>query len=183
MVEKLKETEVVEVEWRPFYLRPDTPPEGLELPAYLRERAAGVNERLRQMAAGYGMEMTPLKRILNTRRAHEATEYASEHGQGNAFHRVVFRKVYAEGQDISRWDVLRSAAEEVGLDVEAMQREVDGGKYAASVQEQVDEAYALGISGVPTYVLNDRYAIVGAQPYPVFEQAIARLKAGEEDED
>ncbi len=176
MVEKLKESEEVEVEWLPFYLRPDTPPEGMELPAYIREKGAQVNERLRQMANNYGMEMTPLKRILNTRRAHEATEYARAHGQGNAFHRVVFRKVYAEGQDISQWDVLRAAAEEVGLDPDEMQREVDGGKYTATVQGQVDEAYALGVNGVPTYVINDRYAIVGAQPYSVFEKVIARLK-------
>ncbi len=175
MVEKLKEKETVEVEWFPFFLRPDTPMEGMELPAYIRERGAEVNERLRQMARGYGMEMVPMARILNTRRAHEATEYARVHGQGEAFHRIVFRKVYAEGQDISRWELLRAAAEEVGLDAEEMQAEVDSGKYSAVVQELVDEAYALGVTGVPTYVINDRYAIVGAQPYSVFEQVIARL--------
>jgi predicted DsbA family dithiol-disulfide isomerase len=66
-----------------------------------------------------------------------------------------------------------------------MQAEVEQGKYTAVVQGLVDEAHAIGVTGVPTYELNDRYAVVGAQPYSVFEQVIAKLGAedeGEEDE-
>ncbi len=177
MAEKLKAEHGAEVEWRPFYLRPDTPEEGMELPAYVRSRMAGTQERLRQMARANGLEMVTPSRIPNTRRAHEATEYARQHGKGEEFHRVVFRQFYGEGQDISRWDVLRVAAGEVGLDPDAMQREVEEGRYRAEVEAQIAEAHALGITGVPTYILNDRYAIVGAQPYGVFRQSLARLAA------
>jgi len=166
----------VAVEWRPFYLRPDTSPEGMELPAYiLQSRASGSEERLRQMANAYGMGFTSTKRIYNTRLAHEATEYAREHGKANEFHRVVFRQVYAEGQDISKWEVLRSAAEEVGLNPEEIQQDVDRGKYTVEVADQVQEAYQIGISGVPTYVINDKYALVGVQPYEVFKRALAQI--------
>ena len=88
---------------------------------------------------------------------------------------MVFRKVYADGQDISKWDVLRSVAEEVGLDADDMQTVVDGGKYTAQVVEQVRWAQQIGVSGVPTYVINDRYAIVGAQPYQAFKNALAQI--------
>ena len=143
MVEKLKAEYNVDVEWRPFYLCFDTPPEGRELPEHVkRARANGSEERLRKVAKSYGMEFKSTERIYNTRLAHEATEYAREHGQGNEFHKVVFRKVYAEGQDPSQWDVLRSAAEEVGLDADEMQRDVESGKYTANV---VDTG-ALGVS-------------------------------------
>ena len=75
MVEKLKKEYNVEVEWRPFYLRPDTPPEGMELPEYIvRARANGADDRLQAMAEIYGMKFTSPERILNTRIAHEATE-------------------------------------------------------------------------------------------------------------
>ena len=177
MVERLKEEYNVEVEWRPFYLRPDTPPEGMDLPDYVqRARTNGSEERLRQMANAYGMEFASTERLYNTRLAHEATEFAREQGRGNEFHRVVFRKVYADGQDPSKWDTLRSAAEEVGLDADAMQREVDAGKYTEFVAGQVQNAYQIGVQGVPTYVINDRYAVVGAQPYEVFARAIEKLK-------
>jgi predicted DsbA family dithiol-disulfide isomerase len=121
------------------------------------------------------MEFVSVPRIYNTRVAHEATEYARQHGKGNDFHKVVFRKVYADGQDPSQWDVLRSAAQEVGLDADEMQREVESEKYMATVVDEVRWAYQIGVTGVPTYVINNRYAIVGAQPYEVFKSALEQI--------
>ena len=176
MVEKLKEEHNVDVEWRPFYLYFDTPPEGRDLPEHVkRARANGSEERLRSIANSYGMEFISTKRIYNTRVAHEATEYARERGKGNEYHKVLFRKIYAEGQDISQWDVLRSAAEEVSLDSDEMQREVESEKYTAHVADQVRWAYQIGVTGVPTYVINNRYGIVGAQPYEVFKDALEQI--------
>jgi predicted DsbA family dithiol-disulfide isomerase len=181
VVERLKEEYNVDVEWRPFYLRPDTPPEGMDLPDYvLRARANGSEERLKQIAELYGMAFASTERIYNTRLAHEATEFAREQGKGNQFHRVVFRKVYAEGEDPSKWETLRSAADEVGLDADAMQRDVDAGKFTEFVAGQVQNAYQIGVQGVPTYVINDRYAVVGAQPYEVFVRAVEKLKGSGE---
>ena len=183
MVERLKAEHNVDVEWRPFYLYTDTPPEGRELPERIKlARAQGSEERLRQMAQSYGMEFVSTPRIYNTRLAHEATEYAREHGKGNEFHKVIFRNVYAEGQDPSQWDVLRAAALEVGLDAEEMQREVEAEKYMAKVVDQVRWAYQIGVTGVPTYVINNRYAIVGAQPYEVFKGALEQIMNQKPDE-
>ncbi len=176
MVEKLKAEHNVDLEWRPFYLYFDTPSEGRDLPEHVkRARANGSEERLSQIAESYGMKFVSTKRIYNTRLAHEATEYAREHGRGNEFHKVVFRKVYAEEQDPSQWEVLRSAAEEVGLDSDEMQREVENEKYRATVEEQVRWAYQIGVTGVPTYVINNRYAIVGAQTDEVFKNALEQI--------
>lgn len=176
MVDQLKAEYNVDVEWRPYYLRPDTPPEGLDLPDYiLKARANGSEERLQNMAQMHGMDFRSTERIYNTRLAHEATEYAREHNKAIEFHKVVFRQVYADGLDISKWDVLRAAAEEVGLDAQDMQTVVESGKYTALVAEQVRWAQQIGVSGVPTYVINDRYAIVGAQPYQAFKNALAQI--------
>ena len=173
MVEKLKADYEMEVEWRPFYLYWDTPPEGRDLPEHVKQaRAAGSEQRLTQLAASFGMKFVSTKRIYNTRLAHEATEYARDHGRHIEFHHAVFDKVYAEGQDVSRWDVLQAAARQAGLNAEEMKQEVEAGKYKARVEEEVKRAYAMGVSGVPTYVLNDKYAVVGAQPYDVFKRAL-----------
>jgi predicted DsbA family dithiol-disulfide isomerase len=178
VVEKLKKDYDVDLEWRPFYLYQNVPPEGVALPEYVkRARVEGSEEHLKKLAASYGMDFVSIGRIYNTRLAHEATEYAREHGRAAEFHHAVFHKVYAKGLDISRWDVLRTAAEEAGLDAEEMQREVAGGKYTEKVADQVQQAYRIGVTGVPTYVINDRYAVVGAQPYEAFKQVIERLSA------
>jgi len=176
VVNRLVDEYHADVEWRPFYLRPDTPPEGMELPDYVKAHAAETHTRLKQMATAAGMEMVFSPRLPNTRIAHEATEYAREKGKQFEFHRVVFDKYYGKGEDISKWDVLKDAATQVGLDADEMQREVEAGKYTASVNAMVQEAEDIGVSGVPTYVLNERYAIVGAQPYEAFLQALEEIE-------
>ena len=138
--------------------------------------ANGSEERLAQMAAANGMKFKSTERIYNTRLAHEATEYAREHGRLLEFHHAVFQKVYGEGLDISSWDILRQAAQEAGLDADEMQTEVESGTYTEAVRMQVDQAQRIGVQGVPTYVMNNRYAVVGAQPYEVFLQAIERIQ-------
>lgn len=176
MVDRLQQEYQVEVDWRPYYLRPDTPPEGMELPEYIKQaRLRGSEARLQQIARSQGIDFVSTRRLYNTRLAHEATEYARGKSRANQFHRIVFRQVYGEGKDISNWEVLHQAAQEAGLDAEEMQQEVESGKYTADVAAQVRYAYQIGVSGVPTYVINDRYAIVGAQPYEAFQRALARI--------
>lgn len=176
MVERLKQEYDVDVEWRPFYLYFDTPPEGRELPEHVRQaRESGSEERLKHIAGQYGMDFRSTEKIYNTRLAHEATEYARQHGKANEFHRALFRRVYAQGEDPSQWEVLRETAQEVGLDAEEMQVRVQAGAFTGVVEDQVRSAYQIGVTGVPTYVINDRYAIVGAQPYEVFQSALRQI--------
>ena len=148
----------------------------MELPDHIKSRMAETNVRLKQMANAVGLEMVFATCIPNTRIAHEATEYARQKGKGFEFHHAVFDKFYGRGEDVSKWDVLRDAALQVGLDADEMQREVVAGKYTATVNALVKEASQIGVTGVPTYVLNDRYAIVGAQPYEAFLQALEQIK-------
>ena len=177
MVERLKEEHNANVDWRPYYLRPDTPPEGMELPDYIKHaRDNGSEERLRSMANMYGMDFKSTERIYNTRLAHESTEYARQHGKRLEFHKIVFRQVYADGLDISNWDILRAAAEEAGLDADEMQREVESDKFRMDVANQVRWAWQIGVTGVPTYVINDRYALVGAQPYEAFQKTLEKIQ-------
>jgi predicted DsbA family dithiol-disulfide isomerase len=144
----------------------------MRLPPELRDRFGGMSEQLKQMTEKAGMEMVMPDVVPNSRRALEASEYAREQGKHEAFHRTVFRKLYGEGQDIGQWEVLGAAATEVGLDPEAMEQETEAGKYRVAVGRQIAEAQRLGITGVPTFIFNDTYALVGAQPYEVFQEAM-----------
>jgi len=169
----------VEMTWLPFLLRPGMPPEGMPVPSYARSQASELRSRLKQMAEANGLDMVFGEWVPNSHRALEAAEYAREQGKHHPFHKIVFRKYYGDGQDISQWDVLRSAALEAGLDPDEMQEQTASGRYRSVVERHYEEAQQIGVSSIPTYVLNDRYAIVGAQPYKIFLQAIERLR-GEE---
>jgi len=178
-VEKLTDEFSVDLTWKPYYLRPDTPPEGMELPAHVREHMAQTNEHLKKMATEAGMKMVFPERLPNTRLAHEATEYANQKGKGLEFHQAVFDRYYGRGEDISQWKVLQEVASEVGLDPDEMRSEVESGRFTEIVRSQVEEAAEIGIEGVPTYILDDRYAIVGAQPYDHFLRALEQIQREE----
>ncbi len=141
-----------------------------------RERWGLTRDRLHKMAADANMPRVFPELISNMRRALEATEYARERGKLEEFHRLVEAAYYGEGRDVNDRSVLRAAAEEARLDADEMQRLTDEGHYREAVDASIAEAVALGVSGVPTYILEDRYAIVGAQPYEVFRQVLDRLE-------
>jgi predicted DsbA family dithiol-disulfide isomerase len=165
----------VAVEWRAFELHPEIPPAGMPMPPRIRASLGDTSNRVEQMASEAGLKMVMSDRIPNSRRALEASEHAREKGRHEAFHKAVFGKFYGEGEDLHSWAMLRSAALEVGLDPDVMQVETESGKYRAAVDAQIAEARALGITGVPTFIFNGRYAVVGAQPYAAFQEVMATL--------
>jgi predicted DsbA family dithiol-disulfide isomerase len=161
------------VEWRAYLLAPDTPPEGrpYPYPPEVREqRSAGV----RQMAAEAGLPMTGRDWVSNSRPALEAAEFAREEGLFDPFHRAVLRAYHAESRDIGKQEVLREIAESVGLDADRMVEALDAGHYTARVEEDLELSRQLGLTGVPAFIIGNR-AIVGAQPYEVFEYVMDLL--------
>lgn len=174
-VEKLKKEYDVQVDWRPFFLRPETPPEGLPLPAYVRERMKDPNNPLKRRAAQAGLKMVEREVIPSTRRAHQAAEFARDQGQLEPFQAALLRRYWSEGQDLWQWDTLRGAAQEAGLDPEAMRQAVEQGRYEQVVEDAIREAREMGIQAVPTFLVGDRFALQGAQEYAVFQQVMERL--------
>lgn len=177
VVDRLAAERPMSVDWRPFFLRPDTPPEGLRLSAEVRARMGQAHDRLRAMATDAGLDMVFPDVVPNTRRALEATEYARVEGRLEPFHRAVAHRYYGAGLDVSDWSVLGSAATEVGLDAAEMRREVDAGAFGVALDEAIAEARAIGVTAVPTYVLDGRYAIVGAQPIEAFHEVVDLIDA------
>lgn len=145
------------------------------MPAALRARFAGMTDRLRELADAADLPIVVPERIPSSRRALEAAEFARKHGRHEQFHTIVFRKFYGEGQDLHAWSVLRAASIEAGLDPDAMEEETTAGLFLDEVDRVSNQAKSLGISAVPAFVLGQRFAILGVQPYAVFEQTMARL--------
>lgn len=169
----------VDIEWRPFELHPEIPTEGASRPEYSTGDYINVKQMLKQRANASGREMIFREIIPSSRRALEASEYAREQGKHQVFHDLVFHKHYSEGLDIHEWEVLTDAAEEAGLDAEEMQSQTDAGTYTEVVTEQIMSTYKLGVRGVPAFIFNDKYVVVGAQPYEAFQKAIEQILSDE----
>jgi predicted DsbA family dithiol-disulfide isomerase len=152
------------------------PAEGWELPERYKAMNRDPDSPLRARFAAAGLKWTGRDWIPSTQRAHEATEYARAKGKLDPFHAAVLRRYWEEGEDLSSWPVLRAAAAEAGLDPDDLQRAVEGGSFREVVTALTREAMEMGITGVPTFMLDGRYAVVGAQEYAVFEQVMNKLK-------
>ena len=165
------------VDWRPFLLRPDAPEEGWPLPDRIKQFNANPDNPLKARANALNIKLIQREVVPNSRRAHEATEFARAHGKLEAFHHGVIERYWSHGDDIHDWAVLKRIATDVGLDAEALQREVDAGAWKQAMEEGAAAGQELGVSAVPTCILGGRYAIQGAQEATVFRRALAELSA------
>jgi len=110
----------------------------------------------------------------------QAGAFAKEHGtaeQQHEFHKAMFETHFTSLGNLGELETLKSLATQVGLDAEALAEALTDERYREQVQQEIDWARSVGVTGIPTFILNDQYAVVGAQPYEVFEQVMERLGA------
>jgi predicted DsbA family dithiol-disulfide isomerase len=176
-VERLSEEFAVEFDAWAFDLRPGVPPEGIS-----REQASagrvyppGYVDNLIQTARDAGIDMKRPPLIPNTRKAHEATEFAKEAGLLMPFHRAAFAAYFEREENIGDIEVLCRIGAASGLDADRLREKLADGRYAAAVEEQIAWGRTAGISGVPTFIFEEKFALVGAQDYEVFRDVADRV--------
>ncbi|AZA14625.1 DsbA family oxidoreductase [Corynebacterium choanae] len=142
------------------------------------EQARSINRSIADQGAQLGLhyDFAAMKHT-NTLRAHQLAHYAAEHGLGNALMEALFQAYFSEGLLISDPAVLVDVAVKVGLDRAGAQAAIaDDAPYVAAVRQDEAVAAQLGITSVPTFIFNNRFAVSGAQPEEVFYAAFAQLR-------
>lgn len=127
------------------------------------------------MASAEGMVIGTPPIIANSHRAFELVEFARGNGGEPDIHRALFHAYFTEERNIGDLDVLADVGSRVGLNPSAVREVLESGRYAGAVDEEIGWAREVGISSTPTFVFDERYAVVGAQEYPVLEQVMTRL--------
>ena len=160
----------------PFELHPEIPPEGRPRdevlpPAYRGRVEDGVN----RMAAAVGLQLKLHERLINSRPALQAAEFAREQGRFEPMHRELFKAYWDEGRDVSDIAVLRELALRAGVDLAGMEAAVAADRFGDYLDARRAEAEELMINGIPAHVIADRYLVMGAQPYDLFERVMAKV--------
>ncbi|MBC8098878.1 MAG: DsbA family protein, partial [Armatimonadetes bacterium] len=112
---------------------------------------------------------------ISSRAALELEKYAETHGKGGAFHHAVEEAYWRYGQDISQQEVLAGLMTQAGLPSADVNSILADTQYAQAVDADVWQAQQYGLQGVPAVVVQNKYLISGAQPYPVFQQVMAKV--------
>jgi predicted DsbA family dithiol-disulfide isomerase len=144
------------------------------------ERLAGMAEYMRDFAAKFGVnDFKQRDRIPNTRRALALGEVAREEGKLEPYRQRAMHAHWRDGMDLENDGDLRAIAKDAGLSADAVERSRDDPKYLERVDAIREESEALGVQGIPTFVIGNR-GFSGAQQYEVFvalaEQAGAKRR-------
>ncbi|WP_300691129.1 DsbA family oxidoreductase [Chryseobacterium sp.] len=180
-LEKLPFKDQVEVEWKSFQLDPTLDPGKTQNTIeYFREKkgfpeaqASQMISQVAQMGKGAGIDFNFEKALItNTFSAHRLLHLAKKHNKSNEMEEALFIAHFIDGKNVGDAEVLVSLAENVGIDKEEAMQAVTSDQLDYEVNQDIMEARNNGVSGVPFFVLNGKYAVSGAQPVEVFENAL-----------
>lgn len=173
----------VEIVWRSYQLDPAAPTEPTETARAMLarkygmspEQAAEAQGRVIAVAAEEGMSWQHDRSLhLNTRDAHRLIHLAAEQGKQGETKEALLHAYFGEAAVVSDHDVLRSIAADVGLDAERVEQVLASREYDDAVQADIDQAAAYGATGVPFFVVEQKYGVSGAQPTELFTQVLER---------
>jgi predicted DsbA family dithiol-disulfide isomerase len=171
----------VDVAWHSFELDPQAPRTAEGPPAerlaakygLTVEQAQEANNRLTATAADEGLEFhLDEARSGNSFDAHRLLHLGTVRGLGGQLKERLLRAYFTERVAIADPEELHRLGVEVGLDETDVRRVLDSDEYGEDVRADEAQAHSYGISGVPFFVIDDRYGISGAQPTELFAQAL-----------
>jgi predicted DsbA family dithiol-disulfide isomerase len=170
-----------EVEFRPYFLNPWIPREGIDRKTYLETKFGSVArydaiaERVAAAAAAEGLTYDPKKmtRQPNTIDCHRLILWARNGADPARVKQRLMELYFAEGADLSDRDVLVKAAIDCGMDGELVRRLLGGEDDVARVTSEANAAKDAGIDGVPTFIFDSSLLLTGAQPPDQLASAIA----------
>ncbi len=174
-----------DIEWHPFQLNPEMPPEGADRRSYLAARLGGQAQsdaahlRLDEMgkAAGISFNFDVMTRIPNTMNAHRLIHWAGIEGRQSLVVSALFRANFSEGRDIGDAEVLADIADSAGMDGAVVARLLATDADIAEIRARDAHSREMGITAVPTFIVDHRHAVPGAQPPEMWDKVIADIKA------
>jgi predicted DsbA family dithiol-disulfide isomerase len=173
-----------ELHWRAFELDPAAPKavdrslEEVLASKYQMsvERATELNAQMTETAREAGLEYhLDRVRLANSFDAHRLAKLAEARGLANAATERLFAAYFSEGRLISDPETLVELGTEIGLEPSAVRELLDGPLFAAEVRADEEAAREAGFTGVPTFVVDGRFAIPGAQSVETMERLLSRL--------
>jgi predicted DsbA family dithiol-disulfide isomerase len=175
----------VEVYYHPYFLNDWIPREGMPREDYLTKKFGSVDayrgtaSRVAEAAAQEGLTyaVDKIARQPNTLDSHRLIHWAGLENKGPQMKQRLMELYFTEGADLTDREVLARAAADVGLDADSVRARLASNDDVAETTRAADAAKEAGISGVPTFIIDGRYAVSGAQAPETLAQAIRQAAA------
>lgn len=184
----LKPQITAHISWKPFELNPQMPPEGQHLGEHLHEKYGSTkadSDQARNMltargaALGFKFNFTDNARIYNTFNAHRLLYWARGFDRQSELKLALFELYFTQGGNPGNYDDLVKTAAKAGLPPDEAKKILGSDHYAMEVREEEARYRALGITAVPTFIINDKYTITGGQAVEAFVLTLQKIVAEE----
>lgn len=182
-VAELSSTYDFDIEYHPFELNPTTPESGLNQKEYLTKKFGGedrykeLTARVTGVASEEGLNFDFSKQPVspNTRKAHSLIQFARSEGKQLAVKEAFMKAYFTDGIDLSKKENVVDVAVQAGLDKEKVESVLADENAPIQVALAEQELSKLGISGVPFYIINNKYGVSGAQSSETFIKAFHEI--------
>lgn len=178
-IEKLQQAFALDPVLVHFPLHPETPAEGRSLAEFYAGRnidPEAAYQRMKRLMDAEGLPYGRRTHTYNSRLAQELGKWADTQPDGGAIHDLLYRAYFVEGRNIGDPEILVEIAAAAGLPADEARRVLAERRFAAAVDADWAKSRDWGVTGVPTFVAG-RYGVVGAQPYEVLEELVAKAGA------
>lgn len=187
-LEQLQGEVNADIHWQPFELNPNMPIEGQELSEHIMEKYGSTAEQSRDnrnhliamgKSLGFEFNFTDDKRIYNTFNAHQLLHWVGEQfpERQTAFKLALLTAYFSDGRNVSDIDVLMAIVAEQGFDCAFARSLLDDQVYAADVRSLQEQWRQLGVSGVPSFIIDEKYILTGGQPAEAFVNSFRQILA------
>ena len=164
--------------WLPFDLHPEYPREGIPRAQLHARYGEPFHDRLRSMFEAAGLAYNPPPDVVpNSKDALRLAELGRDLDRHDEVHDRLMNAYWNEARNIGNVDELRALAAELDLPENDVERVLSGDEHARRVDASTAQAAAIGVTGVPGFLLDERLLVLGAQPRHVFEHAFEQLAA------
>lgn len=173
----------INIIWKSFQLDPTTVTDPslntienlAEKKGWSKEQANETIAHVTNIAKQVGLNFHFEKAVVaNSFDAHRLSHLAKKYGKQNELEEKLFAAYFTEGKNTADYHTLLQIGTEVGLDVKEIEDVLKSDTYANEVQLDIKQAQQIGVSGVPFFVLDNKYAISGAQEPDTFLQALKK---------
>jgi len=171
----------LEINWQSFQLEPDlkTEPDMNSITHFSQRKGVSPDQvkqmyaQVEQVASEIGLDFQLDSSVVaNSFNAHRLIQFAQSQGLGNEVEETLFKAYFTENKNIDDKATLLEIGVSIGLDKKDVESLLASDAFSEKVNQDMTDAQALGINGVPFFVFNDKYAVSGAQSPEVFLQTI-----------
>lgn len=172
-----------QIRWLPFMLNPAMPAEGMDRRTYLEDKFGGKDGAITAYApvvqhgekAGLELNLDKIKTTPNTVNAHRLIHWAGLEERQTAVVSRLFTAYFVDGRDIGDSEVLADIADSVDMDAAMVQRLLASDADRREIVERDAAARGMGINSVPTFIVDGKHAVPGAQPPELWAKVIEEV--------